>query len=82
MQIRNLQVTPPHTPTYRSSFGERGKQIEEHDSDIDDRGSSADTCPIRLVTVRDDSEGDDLGKVDTESTENEFSPRLLPSSED
>ena len=41
---------------------------------------SVDRRSISLVAIRDDCEGDNLGKGDTESAENETSPSLvLPS---
>ena len=74
-QRRSLQVTPLCTPINRS--GDKGKETEKYASDFDDPASSANRRSISLVAVRDDSEGDDLGKAETEITENEISPSLV-----
>lgn len=68
-------------PTNRSGFGDRGKETEKYDSDLDP-GSSADRRSISLVAVRDDSESDNTGKADTESTKKEGSQSLVSSSQE
>lgn len=52
-------------------------ETEKYDSELDDPASSANRRSISLVAARDGSEDDDLGKADTESTENETSPSLV-----